>query len=950
MRNLLLRMIFMTILLLGITAISATVITIGTGTSYSNHTLPWCNWYGYMRCAQIYNAAEIGGTGTITTYAVKPQATNATANIPIKIYMKMTTARELSSSESYNSLATGATLVYTGTIASLTASTWNTVTLNTSFSYTGNNLLVITQSNVGGSGNYPYAAYYYSNAANQNWYNGVDYTPPTGGETNDNTNSNRVNIQLGITGYSVFPATDRTIGTGTAYEMGYEPWGSWYGYQRCAQIYASAEIGGTGIITKYAVKPHATISAAYIPIKIYMKMTTATELTSSETYNALTAGATLVYDGTIGSLTADIWNQVILGTSFNYTGNNLLVITESNIGGSGIYPWPTYYYTTAANKNWYFKVDMTPPTGGETTGTVNSDRVNIQLTMTGYTGFPPVFSVDPSSISWGNVLEHTTTSYIDVTVTNTGYNTLNITSVGLGGTDSARFILDMNSNPTPWALAAGAFKTVKVAFNPLAVTGYSAYLHFWGDTKVVHDIPLTGTGIPPVITTFPYLEGFEGAFPADGWANTALVGTFAWDQMSVGIDPVCSPHTGSYMVRYNSYSASNGSIATLATPSITLPGDNYEVSFWLYRDGVAYSANADEVEVYYNTVQSLDGASILGVVHRTIVMDPVVSAGGWYRYRFDFPSGSTGPNNYIILTGVSGFGNSLFLDDFVIQEQTVITYYPYIQSFDSAIFPPPGWVTVKTDGTGTPGTWDRQTTGANPSCSIFNGAGMVRFNSYAYAAGTKGILASPPLTLTANDYQVDFWYYRDSIDYSDLPDLVNVYFNTSQDLSGTPILLGTVHRSALLSPVVATDGWYHYTFNFPGSSAGVGKYVIFEGVSAWGNNIFLDHITIQKQPATLEAPAYLIAIRDGESIQLNWAEVSGATSYRIYTSIDPYASDWGLPFDEVYFGTSYVDALSAPGMFYKVTAVNGSKRESNFKHPLPAQEPANIRHRKTTLK
>lgn len=169
---------------------------------------------------------------------------------------------------------------------------------------------------------------------------------------------------------------------------------------------------------------------------------------------------------------------------------------------------------------------------------------------------------------------------------------------------------------------------------------------------------------------------------------------------------------------------------------------------------------------------------------------------------------------------------------------------PFSQSFNSSIFPPSCWVTKKTAGSGNPGTWDRQTTGTYPVCSPHSGAGMTRFNSFNLSDGTAGILVTLPFTLPgpSQNYRVKFWMYRND-GYPTYADLVNIHFNNSPGLTGAT-LLGTINRSIFLAPVESANGWYEYLFTLPSGQAGTGRFVIFEAVSQYGHNIFLDDITI----------------------------------------------------------------------------------------------------------
>jgi|GEM_PF-1356358 len=175
-----------------------------------------------------------------------------------------------------------------------------------------------------------------------------------------------------------------------------------------------------------------------------------------------------------------------------------------------------------------------------------------------------------------------------------------------------------------------------------------------------------------------------------------------------------------------------------------------------------------------------------------------------------------------------------------------ISTFPWSESFDGTTFAPDGWVNVKTAGSGDPGIWDRQTSGTFPTCSPHSGAAMARYNCFNLSAGTKGELITPALAVpNGEDYRVKFWMYRDD-GYTTNYDLVNVYVNNSATSSGGS-LLGTINRYRGFAPVVTVNGWYEYTFAFTGTTSN--RHIIFEAVSAYGNNIFIDDVTVELVPA-----------------------------------------------------------------------------------------------------
>lgn len=167
------------------------------------------------------------------------------------------------------------------------------------------------------------------------------------------------------------------------------------------------------------------------------------------------------------------------------------------------------------------------------------------------------------------------------------------------------------------------------------------------------------------------------------------------------------------------------------------------------------------------------------------------------------------------------------------------------QNFDTTL----GWTATSTTA------WSRRTTGTAPSCLPYAGAGMARFYSYNLSAGITARLTSPAITFAGASYRVKFKMYRDS-GYETDADNIKVYYNTTGLAGGT--LLGTVNRSRALAPVVSEDGWYSYAFDIPGTVSGTG-YVHFLGTSAYGNNIFIDEVTVEQIPA-LDAELTTVAL------------------------------------------------------------------------------------------
>ncbi len=206
---------------------------------------------------------------------------------------------------------------------------------------------------------------------------------------------------------------------------------------------------------------------------------------------------------------------------------------------------------------------------------------------------------------------------------------------------------------------------------------------------------------------------------------------------------------------------------------------------------------------------------------------------------------------------------------FTVMADPTITVFDHLEGFDGTVFPPLGWTNLKIAGTSL-GLWDRATSGTSPTCSPVAGAGMARFNSYSYYAGTIGILATPPINFGTNNYFVDFWMYRDTGYPSYIGEQVNVHYNTAPNLIGAT-LLGTINRSTILEPVVTDPGWYAYSFPLPVAGKSIG-YVIFEGVSQYGNNMFIDEVLVRDEPPTVpvELSSFTATLTAQNYVQLSW--------------------------------------------------------------------------------
>ena len=211
-----------------------------------------------------------------------------------------------------------------------------------------------------------------------------------------------------------------------------------------------------------------------------------------------------------------------------------------------------------------------------------------------------------------------------------------------------------------------------------------------------------------------------------------------------------------------------------------------------------------------------------------------------------------------------------------------------VESFDGITFPPTGWINEHTTGTNLNAVWTRATNGAilgdvpaqnSYTINPHSGAGMAAFDSYDYDDGNAANLISPSVNLSmGGPYLIKFWMFRDN-GYPNV-DSISVYINTTPVKAGASFL-GKIIRNISAAPVESGPlGWYQYSFLIPASFNSASNYLIFSAVSSFGNNMFIDDVSVEPQPScfaptSLNASNYNYAANTATA---NWASSISATA------------------------------------------------------------------------
>ena len=177
------------------------------------------------------------------------------------------------------------------------------------------------------------------------------------------------------------------------------------------------------------------------------------------------------------------------------------------------------------------------------------------------------------------------------------------------------------------------------------------------------------------------------------------------------------------------------------------------------------------------------------------------------------------------------------------------------ESFDGVTFPPAGWASYDLVNTGGY-SWVRLTAGLPAGgfssypdmagLTMHSGAGMAEYDCWDAPNNDESILVSPSFSEAGNTTgaSVSFWMYG-TPHTNDPPDMLYVYYSTGAsqptDKSGAVLL-------ASVSQVQAVTGWYQHTFSIPSSVTSSTVWLIFDVVSQYGTEIYLDDISWEANP------------------------------------------------------------------------------------------------------
>ncbi len=168
----------------------------------------------------------------------------------------------------------------------------------------------------------------------------------------------------------------------------------------------------------------------------------------------------------------------------------------------------------------------------------------------------------------------------------------------------------------------------------------------------------------------PFTESFDASFTC--WNQTSSDNNI-FTVVTYGSSPSCTPHSGTKMLKYNSYNIYDNNWTALFTPKINFTNNNsYNLNFWIYRTNGNYSNQQEGIEIYISSSQTLNSATLIGFISNDRTATPSMSSDGWYNYTCSLPASTTG-YNYLIFKAISGYGYNIYIDDISITQTAITT-------------------------------------------------------------------------------------------------------------------------------------------------------------------------------------------------------------------------------------------------------------------------------------
>ena len=157
------------------------------------------------------------------------------------------------------------------------------------------------------------------------------------------------------------------------------------------------------------------------------------------------------------------------------------------------------------------------------------------------------------------------------------------------------------------------------------------------------------------ITSYPFVEGFDGASLPSGWTNEYVSGTINWATVTTNGNSTITPRTGARMAEFRIDNSS--SVTKLVSPQLDLTSLNIPQLTFYYAN-TNWLGDIDELRVYYK--------SAAGGAWTQIGPAYTDEHTSWTEVSVILPSPSS--DYYIAFEGTSNWARGMNIDDVTVEE------------------------------------------------------------------------------------------------------------------------------------------------------------------------------------------------------------------------------------------------------------------------------------------
>ncbi|HUR82052.1 MAG TPA: pre-peptidase C-terminal domain-containing protein [Thermoanaerobaculia bacterium] len=341
-----------------------------------------------------------------------------------------------------------------------------------------------------------------------------------------------------------------------------------------------------------------------------------------------------------------------------------------------------------------------------------------------------------------------------------------------------------------------------------------------GDTQLTSGVAVTGQSVALGAWKYYYISVPAGATNLTFATTSATADVDIYTQFNAkptSASYICRPYTasgnetcsatnpssGTWWVGVYGYAAGSFTI----TGTVTTPAATYSISGNAGTSGATITAGSQGA-----TSDGSNNYTISGLANGTYTVTPSKSG-------CTFSPASTS----VSVTGANVTGIN-----FTASCSTSSTLYS--DGFESST----GWTSV--DLSGTAGAWTFLTSGTLPTTAPHGGSYLAKFNSYDAASGSQTRLyrtSGFAIPGTASTVTLKFWMYHDT-GYSTSADRVQLQVSTGSTWTN----VGTA-----VNRYDGSTGWKQHTIDltaYTGTTVQLG----FVGISAFGNNVFIDDVIV----------------------------------------------------------------------------------------------------------